>query len=335
MEGMLSLFILLLTVVAPPPLRQAAPIDGILATVDGTAITRVDVEQAIKEHASSLTRTEVLQQLVLRRILDRKAKEANLVVPDARLSEVLAGRVAQAGSWEEYAQRLEELEKTVEQDRMEVRDALLADEYVSQCLGRVPGSPLLRPRLARSIRVTPAEVQEYYREHRERFRTADRKEIGRLLVVKAHFDSVQEAREHAELLRQQSLKYHEGRLDRVILEGDRARYGTMRLSGPDQPRLLEEIRAFLEASPVNILSPVIETRTAFVVVVKLSDERGHQLEFGQVQEGVFSLLSELKYRQARQELGRELLLEVDLWPKNLFGSEPNDGTGVAPQKEPP
>ncbi|MFH0943949.1 MAG: peptidyl-prolyl cis-trans isomerase [Planctomycetota bacterium] len=332
---MLSLSFLVLTALAAAALRQAAPIDGILATVDGAAITRNDVTRAMKEHSSSLTSTEVLQQLVLRKILDRKAREANLVVPDSRLSEVLEGRVAQAGSWEEYTKRLEELGKTVEEDRKEVRDALLVDEYVSQCLGRVPGSPLLRPRLARSVRVTPAEVQAYFRENRERFRTADRKEVGRLLVVKAHFDSDEEARDHAELLRQQSLKFHEGRLGQVILEGDRASYGTMTLSGPDQPRLLEEIRAFLEAAPVKVLSPVIETRTAYVVVVKLSEERGHQLEFDQVQEGVFSLLSELKYRAARQELGHELLLEVDLWPKNLFGSETNAGTGVAPQKEPP
>jgi hypothetical protein len=325
---------LIYLVLAWPP-SQDVPVDEILATVNGVAITRSDVEWSVLEGSTPRTEGEVLRQLVYQKILFQKARDANLSIPDASLSATMSERVEAAGGWDRYQERLKRKGSTSDEDRQEVRNALLADEYVNRCLGRVPGSPLLRPHLARTIRVTPLEVQTYFRENRETFRTSDTMEIGRLLVVKAHFAAEAEARKHAELLRRQALEIYQGNLREVIREGDQARYGTMTLSGPDQPKLLEEVRAYLRTAPVKVLSPVIETQTAFVVVVKLSEEHGRMLPFGEVQDAIFAVLSELKFREARKQLSRELLSEVDIWPKILFGSGLPAGTDVAPPPDRP
>lgn len=311
--------------------QQRTKVDEILATVNGKAVTRGDVEAILALSRTPVTRRELLVQLIQRRILEQKAQAASVRVPDEQLTETMAARIDRLGGNETYQEALKALDRSVDQDRLDVRNQLMADRFVDHCLGRVAGSPHLRPHLSRTTFVTPGEVQQHYRDNRERFRTEPGIEVGRLLVAKAHFPTPEKAKEHAELLRKQALRIFSGDLEKVIQEGDRARFGRMSLRSRQESGLIPEIRTFLDAAPVGVLSPVLETGGAYVVVVKLAEEPGRALSFDEVQDSVFALLTQLKWQRARQQLALELLQEAEVWPENLIPQTSPSPSEIAPR----
>ncbi|MBI4878475.1 MAG: peptidyl-prolyl cis-trans isomerase [Planctomycetes bacterium] len=309
---------------------QSKAIDDVLATVNGEAVTFGDVEEMHGQAGNRFTREELLRQIVYRRILGQEAREAGISVPDERLSEVMAQRVQSAGGWDGYLTRLQALKRTPDQDRLEIRSELVVDEFVGQCLGKVPGSPHLRPHLARQTQVLPREAQEYYRQNRTLFRTQDSREVGRLLVSRSAFASPETARQHAEAIRKKALEEFGGDLQTACAGSETAVFGTMSLGQREAEGLVPEIRTYLEAAPTGVLSPIFETPGGCVVVVKLSETPGRVLSFEEAQGAVFAILGQLKWQAAREELSRDLLEEADLWPRGLFGPEPSPASSVAP-----
>ncbi len=309
---------------------QSKAIDDVLATVNGEAVTYGDVEELHGQAGNRFTREEILRQLVYRRVLGQKAREAGVSVPDERLSAVMAERVRSAGGWDGYLARLEGLKRTPDQDRLEIRNELVVDEFVDQCLGKVAGSALLRPQLARQAQVLPREAQEYYRQNRTLFRTQNTREVGRLLVSKSAFTSPEAAHQHAETVRRKALDEFQGDLQTACAGVERATFGTMTLGKREEEGLVPEIRAYLEAAPTGVLSPIFETPGGCVVVVKLSENPGRSLTFEEAQGAVFAILGQLKWQAAREELSRDLLAEADLWPQDLFGAATQANPSVAP-----
>ncbi|MFG0320513.1 MAG: peptidyl-prolyl cis-trans isomerase [Planctomycetota bacterium JB042] len=337
MTGAPSILALLLAL--PLPLADdradGVAVDQVLATVEGVAILRSEVDRRVAELGERVEEAIVLRQLVLSTLLEAKAKEAGVEVEDSRLDEVMAERVEALGGPEAYRDHLDALELDFETDRVRVRDALLVDEYVRHALGIVRGSPHLRPHLARRVHVTPREVQAHYRAHRERYRVDGRTEVGRLVVPKAAFADESAARARAEELRANAER-GPGGLREAVAEDPRVRYAEVTLSPDQRAALRRDLLRALERTPVGSPSEIVETASSFLLLVKRAEEPARTLSFAEAQPIVFDFLTESKVREARVELSRELVAEAEIWPEGLFPQDlPNDEQAVAPAPPPP
>ncbi len=337
MTGVAPILALLGALLLSPPDDRVdgVAVDQVVATVEGAPILRSEVDRRTAELGGRVEEAIVLRQLVLSRLFEAKAKEAGVEVEDARVDEVMADRVEALGGPEAYRDHLVELDLDFETDRIRVRDALLVDEYVRHALGVVRGSPHLRPHLARRVHVTPREVQEHYREHRERYRVDGRTELGRLVVPKAAFAAPAEARERAEELRAAADRDLES--FREAVGGDaRVRYAEVTLSPERRAALRRDLLAALDRTPVGAPSEIVETASSLLLLVKRAEEPARTLSFAEAQPIVFDFLTEAKVREARVDLSRELVAEAEIWPEGLFPQDlPNGEQPVAPDSPPP
>ncbi len=311
----------ILLILLTGPQEPARPLDDIVvATVDGEAILKSEIEAVAELARGGRTRTDLLRGLVVDRLLRQRARAAGLAVPEDRLNDAMASRVAAAGGFAAYRAELERNGTNLEQDRKLVYEAMLIDTFVDHCLGRVPSSPHVRPALARAAQVSPKEVQTFYRENRERFRVPAMREIGRFVIEKGGGERT--AAESGSLAAE--LRARLGRdgadPDAVAAEVD-ASYARRVVLDSDLAALKPEIRAFLVDSSRPRVSDAIETASAFVVIVRIRDEPSRIVPFDEAQPKIFEVLGEGKIRDARETLLRELVAEAEVWPNGLFADD--------------
>ncbi len=330
---------LLLLALAQAPIH-GGDIESVVATVNGEAILESEVQDALESVSALFDRTEVVRQLVYQRLLDQKAKAAGVTIDDERLADAMRERVAQAGGWDAYKKKLEERSSSPEQDRQEIRRALLADEFVDHCVGLVPGSPHVRPDLARMLQVTPKEVQDVYREHKERFRTVDRRVYGRVQCAKDAADDGVGAVQKVIDLRKAAIERFNGSLKDACAAAypdEKDLYVEAELVEGQRSGLLPVILQHLATAPTRVPSPVIETTKSVICVVKVDETLGRQRSFAEVQDGIQRAILVERRDQARWILGAELLKEAEIRPRDLIPATPASAPGApgAPEVAPP
>ncbi len=330
--------LLALSIALPQAPARGGEIESVVATVNGEAILESEVLDALDSVSPLFDRTKVVQQLVYQRLLDQKARAAGISIDDEKLTSVMRERVAQAGGWEEYKAKLAEKDRTPEQDRQEIRRALLADRYVDECTGLVVGSEHVRPDLARMLQVTPKEVQDVFRDHKDEFRTVDRRVFGRVQLGKGKSEADEtSAREKLLRLRAAAIEQHHGSLKdaaAALFPDEKDLYVEQEITQSERSGLRPEILQFLAATPTAVPSPVLETSRAFLCVVKVEERLGRQREFADVQEGIERALLSARRDQARWVLGAELLKGAEIWPKDLIPPAKN-AENPAPEVAPP
>lgn len=309
-------------------------VDLVVATVDGAPILASEVDILFEEADERVPRGLIVRQLVIAKLLEAKARAAEIVVSDQLVDETMEARVRSAGGPEAYGALVADLGLDFESDRLRVRDSLMVDEYVRHALGQVRGSPHLRPELARQVVVTPREIQEHFHEHAARYRVEARTEIGRLVVPKRAFEDDATALARAEELR--TLAARDPAALRGAAEADpRVRYAEVTLTPEQRGALRETLRESLERSAVGAPGEVVESAGAFLVVIKKSETTARPLSFEEAQPIVFAVLTESKTRAARIELSRDLISEAEIWPEGLFPQEVPVGQAVATDPGPP
>jgi len=331
---MALILLIVLALAVPQDRLSEVAVDEVLATVDGAPILASEIDRTFDETGGQLSRGTIVRQLVLATLFEAHARDAELTVSDSALEAAMAERVKSSGGPDEYRERLAELGLDFESDRVRIRDSLLVEEYVEHTLGRVAGSPLLRPHLARMIHVTPREVQDHYRDHRESYRADAYTDLARLLIPKASFGGAEEARRAAESARE-SARGSPGALERAAEEDPRFSFSSSRLSEAQRGALRADIEAALDECGIGAPTPVLETPSSFVVLLKTAEAPSRIVPFAEAQPIAFAILTDQKARKARVELSRELLREADVWPKNLFPQDLPDEDGVAPPEPPP
>jgi len=307
-------------------LAAEQPVDGVAATVAGEAIPDSEVDRLLKaaterDRQQVYSRDEIILMLVRRRVLEQQALEKGVTVLDEQLYAVIDERVEQAGGRQAYLAWLARDGLTPEQDREHVRRSLLAERYVDECLGLVPGSPLLRPHLA-LLPPTPAQVRAFYHENQDHLRELDVLTLAMVFVAKDGFDSPAEARNHALELRGQV-----DRLKEAAMASPEAVYREIPLRKDAAPALRDDVETFLETAPVGVISPVLETERGFLLAVKQAETPGQPLAFTDVQEPIRRHLFSIKRAEASRELIDELLATADIWPPHLRPRPPEATDG--------
>ncbi len=160
-----------------PQQPQPPDVPDVVATVNGEEISGEDFQEAFMQFSQMmmmqgqqpLSEQEVLDQLINTRILEIRAEEAGIEVPDEDVQEQLDELAEQFGGQEQLAQLLQqqgidpdELEDMIRQD---LRNAAFRDQVAD-------------------VEVTDEEVQEMYEELREmgEFEEGERAEIQHIFI---------------------------------------------------------------------------------------------------------------------------------------------------------
>lgn len=293
--------------------------DSVLATVNGTAITESEVDEFAQVLGPDAGPTDaIVRELVLTRLEADAAAEAGVKVPDDVLNDEMSRRAAALGGAEAYRKALIGFGRSAEQDREFVRKRLAARAWVDATVGLVPNSPLLRPELARSMRVSPEEVRAFFDANRAALQTARVRTVAYVVLHKGDFDTDAEAVASARALR-----------DRVTPTSDLAataakagitRCGTWTFRGDDTLGLRPEVVRASWTLPVGeVAAPVDQGKTLLLLHV-LSEEGGTTVAFEDVQDAIQRHLIGQKRTAARAKLDRDLLERATVHPADLFGA---------------
>jgi len=169
MTRLVTVFILaLLVVVGTAAPLHAYLIDKVAAEVDGSVITRGEMDRVVEEEALrrgitgtedySRLRQEVLDSLIDRKLLLAEARKFKLVdVSDEEVDKALASVKAKFGTEDAFAAAMKKDEMTVDELREDLREQLLALKYVDR-------------RIKFFVRVTLDDQKKYYAENQEKFK---------------------------------------------------------------------------------------------------------------------------------------------------------------------
>lgn len=300
-----------------------APQNRIVATVNGDAITERELATLAPANADEATRRAVLQQLVVEKRIDQEAKAAGIRITDDRLARALKERRDATGGAEGYRNFLAVLGRSAEADRKEVRRALEGEEYIARCLGESPDPGLLRADLVRSMEIGTKEVQEAWREHREKFVRPGAVHLVLLLVRKDAHESPEAARGALErALAARSAVEIAAALGHPTLKTGYPGFSATRkrLAPPELESLLPALRETARSSPPGTRSPIAESDSAFLVVEVETRELDEKLEFEAAGDVIRAWLHGVKRAAAVNRLCAELVAEATIWPPDLFPS---------------
>lgn len=291
--------------------------DAVLATVNGAAITESEVDEFAQILGPSAGSTEtILRELVLTRLESDAAAEAGVKVPDDVLNDEMLRRTNALGGADAYKQALIAFGRSAEQDREFVRKRLAARAWVDATVGLVPNSPLLRPELARSVRVTPDETRAFFAANRASMQSAKVRTVAYAVLHENDFASDAEAKAKARALRASVDGTHD--LDAAAAAAGITRCGTWTFRGDDTLGLRAEVvRAAWELPLGQVAEPIDQGKT-LLLLHPLTEEGGTEIAFEDVQEAIERHLIAEKRTAARAELDRALLARATIHPEDLF-----------------
>ena len=152
----------------------------VIARVNGEAIERAEIEQAIREvegragepvpaDQRNVVYRGVLDQLIAYRLLVQESRARRVTVAEAELDARMADIREQFPSEDVFRQSLVERKMTLTALREEAREGLQIDK-------------MLEAELADAVAVTPAEVEEFYRNNPSQFQLAERVRASHIFV---------------------------------------------------------------------------------------------------------------------------------------------------------
>ncbi|MCB2228986.1 MAG: SurA N-terminal domain-containing protein [Desulfarculaceae bacterium] len=181
--------VLAVLLIAPAMLASAAEqvVNRVVAIVDDDVITSLDLDRSIKRVKMDLARMEATQpgsggmpptqirRLALERLIDDKifakeVKRAGLVVPDAELDHYI-NRVKKSNNLtdEDFVASLSRQGLTLQEYRNNLRNDILKQRLINQEVKKL-------------VVVTDADVEKYYKDHKEQYQNLDEVQIRAIFL---------------------------------------------------------------------------------------------------------------------------------------------------------
>lgn len=289
----------------------AAPGLGVVATVNGTAITVTDVTLRMAELRRGVDLGDVPDQEIAveaRRMLAEEillAAEAvrrGLTMSERQVVEYWTRKLGRRPDFEEIAERTG---TTVQRQKELARRAALAEQFVElrTSPGLAQGSPVPPdPALVRLMTITPEELREEFRDN------ADSYDLPERIVVAAH---VTRDVESAETARDDLL--HDRQPSRGV-RSQREMHPTADIDRAFSP----EMALFLKTASPGEYSHVFALEGAAVFLELEERLPPKQADFAEVQNMLRQQLEMARRREARSILVRELTMEAAYWPPEVF-----------------
>ncbi len=181
------------------PIR-AAVVDRVAAVVNDEIITGAEVEEALAplavqcrekyqgeelEKALVSARQEALDQLIEEKLILGEAKAKDVTCSREDVEDRIARIRENFSSPEEFAQALATEGITEDRLREKVKQQLIVERVLEQ-------------EVKQRIIITPGEVSDYYRAHREEFLVPEAVRLSLILITEKNADRVPEAKAQAE-----------------------------------------------------------------------------------------------------------------------------------------
>lgn len=311
---------------------SAQVVSEVLATVDGTAVTRADVERYRREWEKlgrPISPGEALRSLVLERVLENRAAASDVTVPDRAVEEALERRMRAFGGEKAWREWLAENGSSAARERLEVRRRLVTEAFVAHCLGLVPGSRHLRPDLAAELEITPAQLRRAYEERAEQLVRPARVLIERWLLPPEAADDA-EVRSFLERVRAGKSALSEAQ--DLGLPGEVA---SLALDDEGVAALRQPLRRLAREAEVGAVSEPIAIGRSHVVLRIVERTPARRLTFEEAQPVLEEWLRARKLEEARRRLALRLVQAARIWPSDLFAPKGASAQPVAEPSAPP
>jgi len=166
----------------PASEKKYKPVDGVAVIVNGEVITWNDVRKEIgnvtksgfgyptqeeKEKKLETYAFTMLEKVVKDRLLLQKARAEHITVSKEELDLEVERQQKRAGSPWEFVKLARDSGMTLSQLRQTIKEELLREKFVMARFRSMPWGKHLRKY---SIRVSPGEVRDHYRKHRDQYR---------------------------------------------------------------------------------------------------------------------------------------------------------------------
>jgi len=315
--------------------------DSIAVIVNGIDITESEIEKLIKpqldmmakqspkqspafvEQLTKMLRARAMEELVERKLLDEKVKEAGIVVA----GEEVISRIRAIASAQEPPLSLEDLKKKIESYGQNF------EEYKNELRRQLGYWKLMEAQWAGKINITEEDAKKYYDENPTRFQTPEQVRASHILIepdltdpnadpneVKAKAkakiqDLLKQINEGADFA--EMAKAHSDDLITAANSGDVDFFGRGQMELPFEKAAFE-----LE---VGQLSDIVETRYGYHII-KVTDHKdpGH-ISFEQAKENIINGLMQKKQTEFIKKYIESLKAEANIvYPP---GKEPPSVTG--------
>lgn len=163
----------------PPPLTPSGPQDEVIAKVNGTKITRgeldftvkniVGEEQQVPAEQQAEFRKRVLSDMIDRELIYQQAVAKKIAVTDAEMADSISKVRSSFPDEAAFQAQLAKDGMTVEGIKGVVKHALVIDKYV-------------RSEIMKTINVTPQEEAKFYEENKERMKRPEAVHASHILL---------------------------------------------------------------------------------------------------------------------------------------------------------
>ncbi len=299
------------TVSEPKELEKPVePISNIAVTVDGIDITEEQVQKllqpqlermaqqnqkippALKQTIEKQIRQQALERLIVMLLLDKKIKEANIVITDEELNQ----QIQKIASTQQTPISVEQLKTIVE------NQGYTFDQWKNEVRKQLAQLQLFKSQSPENINITEEDAKKYYDENPKEFVTQEKLRASHILIkpktADANAQPTPEEKATAKTKAEDLLKQIKNGADFAELAkansdcSSSAMGGDLNFFGKGQMVAPFEKAAF--AMEVGNVSDIVETRFGYHII-KLTDRRpASTTSFEQAKAGIIQKLIQRK-----------------------------------------
>jgi len=292
------------------PEKPEEPVSNIAVTVNGVDITEEQVQKllqpqlarmaqqnqqippALKQTLEKQLRQQALERLIVLQLLDKKVKEANIVVTDEELNQ----HIQRIASTQRTPISVEQLKTIVEQQ------GYIFDQWKDEVRKQLAQLKLFKSQSPDNINITEEDAKKYYDENPKEFATPEKVRASHILIKPETVEGSTEATPEAKATAKTKA---EGLLKQINDGGDfaelakansdcpsSARGGDLNFFGKGQMVAPFEKAAFeMEKGKV---SDIVETRFGYHIIKVTDRTPASTTTFDQAKAGIIQKLTQRK-----------------------------------------
>jgi peptidyl-prolyl cis-trans isomerase C len=284
--------------------------DNIAVTVNGVDITEEQLQQALQPQLARMAqqnqklspaiqqtiekqlRQQILDQLIIRQLLEEKAKEANIVFSDEEVNDQIKKLLTMQGSsmsLEEFEKKTAESGKSFDEIKQQVERGMVYQKIVdSQWMGKVD--------------VTEEEAKRYYEENPALFVTKEQVRASHILInpeeLKDAGSDPNQQKEKAKAKAEELLKQIKDGADFAALAKANSHCPSSAKGGDlgffDRGRMVAPFEKAAFALEPGQVSDIVETRFGYHIIKVTDRKEAGTTSFEQAEDGLIKRLSQQK-----------------------------------------
>jgi peptidyl-prolyl cis-trans isomerase C len=284
--------------------------DNIAVTVNGVDITEEQLQQAlqpqlvrmaqqnqklspaIQQTIEKQLRQQILDQLIIRQLLEEKAKEANIVFSDEEVNDQIKKLLTMQGSLmslEEFKKKMAESGKSFDEIKQQVERGMVYQKIVdAQWMGKVD--------------VTEEEAKKYYEENPTQFVTKEQVRASHILInpkeLKDAGSDPNQQKEKAKAKAEELLKQIKEGADFAALAKVNSHCPSSAKGGDlgffDRGRMVAPFEKAAFALEPGQVSDIVETHFGYHIIKVTDRKEAGTTSFEQAKDGLIKRLSQQK-----------------------------------------